>query len=93
MKLSMLQKRLLANSISECVKILELFELNYEVTKPKRKRKPKNKCPRVIYTKVNNDNFSIYSGLRGSVWVAINGKPTSIKSPEQLYSFLKDYYD
>jgi hypothetical protein len=84
------QRQIIAEKISSTVRVLELLELEYEVSGPKQKREKGNRSPRVVYLKGALEPLSIYNSASGYTWVTgPDGKNIpGVKTVEALYAYL-----
>ena len=90
------QRQVIAEKISSTVRVLELLGFDYQVSDPKNKREKGNKSPRVIYVDVGERHpLRIYNGTNGSTWAnEPNGNAIpDVKSIEDLYNYLNDWYE
>ena len=82
--------QIIAEKVSSTIRVLELLQLEYTVSAPKRERVSGNQCPRVVHTKVGSKSIRIYNSKTGNTWATeSDGTPISdVKSVESLHFYL-----
>lgn len=83
--------QVIAEKIASTVRVLELLELEYKVSAPKRLRDKGNKSPRVVLVDIGDRApLRVYNSAGGHTWAnRPNGKPIAeVGSVEHLYDYL-----